>query len=209
MEHVHILKKLDCAFCGKHFHNEKAYRAHLKKYDLKIYKLYSAPKQKVKVPCHICGKMVLKRSLVDHVKLHTNEKAYSCPVCEESFKTQGHLRAHRISKHEPKEMCEICGAQIKRNHIRRHLLKHGDIRKYKCTTCDKSFKTVSALQQHKLIHENFARHRCDICAKPFKRADNLRVHKRSHADVKPFPCDLCTKTFTTKQWRDSHRRSHF
>lgn len=55
------------------------------------------------VPCPVCGKMIYGRNrrqgLERHLRTHTKEKPYQCPICPHRASMQHNMRHHIFSKH--------------------------------------------------------------------------------------------------------------
>ena len=66
--------------------------------------------------------------------------------------------------------------------------------RHQCTVCNKSFATVSNLNNHhREIHERV--HQCTVCNKSYSTAGQLnRHHREVHQRVR-YACSLCSKTF--------------
>ena len=82
------------------------------------------PKGKAKkvYQCKICGKKIsLSQNYKVHMRIHTNEKPYSCEVCNEGFRESGQLKSHQRQDHSGEKP-------------------------FQCKICDKSFAQVSNLQ---------------------------------------------------------------
>ena len=51
-------------------------------------------------PCHFCGKVFLyKSSLEKHLRVHTREKPFHCPLCAYSATQKSHVKTHLQRKH--------------------------------------------------------------------------------------------------------------
>lgn len=71
--------------------------------------------------CQICEKSFFRKSnLLDHLRLHANQRLYRCDVCGKAFVQAGNLRAH--------------------------LRIHTKERPYACTMCPKTYNQTSALK---------------------------------------------------------------
>ena len=65
---------------------------------------------------------------------------------------------------------------------KKRTVKPTDEKKYVCTLCNESFKTMRNLRRHRLIHSGHKPFHCDICNRRFSRRDNLSSHKRRTHD---------------------------
>ncbi|XP_069361245.1 uncharacterized protein [Maniola hyperantus] len=128
--------------------------------------------------CEVCGKNT--RNLVTHMESHSNDKIYSCEICQKKFKFKSGVILHKaIHATTPKKTCEVCG---------------------------KNFFIMAQYRKHYAIHANERKHACETCGKRFNSLDILRVHNRSHTDERPFTCSECGKTFRTSGCVSRHRR---
>lgn len=105
-------------------------------------------------------------------------------------------------------------------------------RPFKCTLCDKRFKTVGQRIGHMSTHTtqndyevDFENHfpffilrlifhscpfhsiQCDICHKHFKSARILHGHKKIHGE-RQFNCGFCDKKFNRKYHLSLHLKRH-
>lgn len=132
---------------------------------------------------------------------------YECPICHMTFTLHGRYK--------------------------QHMVKHSDERPYKCTTCEKSFKRMSEMNNHMQIHTGVTytcdmcglisrnkvsfrthirrvhrrdfRHRCEQCGKKFMSKYDLEDHKTRHSD-KSIVCDDCGNVFLQKSYLVAHKR---
>ncbi len=85
---------------------------------------------------------------------------------------------------------------------------NSSIRKHKCETCNKRFKTSTQLNIHKRIHLQQKPFACDQCPKTFNRTCNLKRHKMLHTGEKPFSCDTCPFKCRESHHLVEHKRTH-
>ena len=62
---------------------------------------------------------------------------------------------------------------------------------FKCTECDKAFKTAGRLRFHMSIHTGYKPFACEFCDKRFRQNDKLKEHIRIHTGEKPYKCPHC------------------
>ncbi|CAH1994839.1 unnamed protein product [Acanthoscelides obtectus] len=160
------------------------------------------------VVCELCGKaMPVSFRKTHHKRNHPKKMLHTCPYCQKTFSGSKDVKKHKRLFHE-QFLCHVCGKQMLSDETQLHVDSHENVKRYKCSICDKFFTFRDSLRKHIVIHSNEAKFICSTCGKHFKRRDNLVVHMRSHAEIKPFQCMICGKTFTTKQSRDNHMKSH-
>lgn len=71
---------------------------------------------KAKLPCQVCRRSFSKQSLREHLRQHTNERIFECPVagCPMSFTRKNNLKSHvehvhRDQSRAPTNVCRVCG----------------------------------------------------------------------------------------------------
>ena len=110
--------KLKCPHCGNSFINLNNH--------LSVAHGYTKVSRKQQLLCSFCPKTFprkYKYLLVEHERLHTNEKPFVCKVCKKGF--------HRLS------------------FLKNHIVVHSGEKRYKCDFCDRKF----AMGTNKIIHE--------------------------------------------------------
>ena len=84
-----------------------------------------------------------------------------------------------------------------------------DQRPFKCTECDKGFKSNSEMIVHIRRHTGERPFQCTTCRKAFVSKPVLkRHHIQMHSAVRPFECKRCDKAFTTKYDLNEHIKNH-
>lgn len=155
---------------------------------------------------------------------------FKCSMCYEQFKSQTNCTVHEThcedNSFEISNMTDGNLSGLKTNKMQ-HPLKHEMCKEtlktvptftvharayaegsFKCQSCDKTFRYLSALTVHTKSHSEERPYICDVCQKGFKQLGNLNLHKKSHLDERPYSCDICDKVFTLLHVLNSHKRTH-
>eukprot|EP00092_Neocalanus_flemingeri_P024354 GFUD01026410.1.p1 GENE.GFUD01026410.1~~GFUD01026410.1.p1 ORF type:complete len:558 (+),score=107.32 GFUD01026410.1:36-1709(+) len=162
------VRNMACEHCDKSFKSDLYLKRHIKL-------MHTSNPGEFK--CEICDKLFkTKEYLSRHEKkIHGDPIYYVCSFCGKNFKSASHRKDHEeIHRGEADAECGLCGAQVRKKNLERHMKTHSD---------DAEFQ-------------------CDICAKPLKTVEALRAHMNSH-DL-PFKCEYCEKAFSTKYSMKSH-----
>ncbi|KAI8789012.1 hypothetical protein BgiBS90_009270 [Biomphalaria glabrata] len=82
---------------------------------------------KAKFKCGECGEMFTsKPSLLDHVRIHTDDKPFECDICHKCFTERNLLSAHRKT-HVPEKLlrCHMCSkAFVDKADLNHHMQSH-------------------------------------------------------------------------------------
>ncbi|XP_036408433.1 myc-associated zinc finger protein-like [Megalops cyprinoides] len=161
--------------------------------------------------CEACGKAFRDVYHLNRHRLsHSDEKPYSCPICQQRFKRKDrmsyHVRSHQGGVEKP-YICPHCAKSFSRpDHLNSHVRQvHSTERPFKCETCESAFATRDRLRAHMIRHEEKVP--CHICGKLLSAAyitDHMRVHNQSQHHA----CHLCNRSFTTLTYLRVHAQKH-
>uniref|UniRef100_A0AAY4DFQ4 C2H2-type domain-containing protein n=1 Tax=Denticeps clupeoides TaxID=299321 RepID=A0AAY4DFQ4_9TELE len=161
--------------------------------------------------CETCGKAFRDVYHLNRHRLsHSDEKPFSCPICQQRFKRKDRM-SHHVKSHqggvEKPYVCPNCSKAFSRpDHLNSHIRQvHSSERPFKCPTCESSFATRDRLRAHMIRHEEKVP--CHICGKLLSAAyitDHMRVHNQSQHHS----CHLCNRSFTTLTYLRIHAQKH-
>jgi hypothetical protein len=172
--------------------------------------------------CSVCGKVV--RNLQDHLRVHNQEKPFTCTHCPKTFSDRSnlkkHLQLHEKYRHYGKfsdvenyrikgrqyRQCNICGKIIK--NLKEHLITHTNVKNFQCHHCERLFGDKSNMAKHMRIHFNIRNYICQICARTFIIASTLRKHMKIHRDKVQCTVAGCPRMFKNENFLTIHLRTH-
>lgn len=189
-----VSPKVHCDECNLTLSSEPMYKRHMKQHN---------PNAKVNLfHCDICGLSTKQRNnLVVHMRVHSGEKPYSCPICHQKFNYSSYVRGHIRMMHtgERPYLCTVCGKGFAtggklNTHMKIHRALSERI-KHKCNLCDKEYANRSSLRKHFSIHSELTTISCDMCPRKFRTQKMMLQHKQMHLDTDKYPCQYCDMTF--------------
>jgi len=162
---------------------------------------------------------------IDEKSMKQESQIYNCNSCERVFTSKKNLTKHMIC--HTQVACLICGKGFRlKSLLSLHTKKfHNDMTKgvnesnisdasnedslnsttkmFSCSTCDKTFKSKTALSKHSLCHTNC---RCPQCGKGFRMTSLLSRHIRTEHDGST-SCNMCDKVFDNESVLRKHKIS--
>lgn len=109
-----------------------------------------------------------------HMKTHSRDKYYNCPLCHEGFDQINLLREHSVQHRNP-----ITGV-------------------YGCPWCHKLFESFNVARRHARVFHSQTTYPCTECGKTFPRSDKLKLHQLKHSTHREFMCETCGSQFKRK-----------
>ena len=162
----HSEKKKQCEFCEKMLKSSR-YSKHVRM--THCYKL----------ECEVCKREFTSRIYLKlHMRVHTNEKPYSCSECGLSYSSHSSLHNHKKTIHSNFKQ------ERKRNHV--------------CHLCGKGFFEKRLLKVHSVSHIEVKSHLCTQCGSGFKSTIYLKKHMKRHS-MPNIPCPHCNALFKGRQ----------
>lgn len=171
--------------------------------------------------CKICKtyKSATMVKLVTHMRVHSENREYECPVCGKCFKQSSQLRNHRVmhlnrkSNEVPRwytsKTCELCGktyadSKCLKNHMQ---AVHSKLRPYVCNVCGHSSARKAMLQMHLRQHTGDKPYSCELCDYKTGDHNSLRRHIMRHTGDRPYKCPHCSYSAIQSNSYKNHLRS--
>lgn len=131
-----------------------------------------------------------------------------------------HMRYHKAKKNNVYEECTICGKQVQKYQMQRHIRRvhekqyqtvnsTNDLKVYCCRDCGEFFSRQQELRQHEYIYhsQDSKIYECSICNQVFRTMKLLKVHRFTHQPLN-VKCNICDKTYARKAALYKHNRAH-
>ncbi|XP_043922358.1 gastrula zinc finger protein XlCGF57.1-like [Protopterus annectens] len=160
--------------------------------------------------CTTSDKAYVEKSRKDKCHLnHIDRVMHDYTKYNKHFTNEG-LQVHNsISIGQKSYKCSICQKSFKSKYnMMCHEIIHTGQRPYKCNVCDKSFRRKSYMIIHQTIHTGQRPYTCTTCDKSFRLKSNMISHHSIHTAQKPYKCSLCDKSFRMKGHMIIHENIH-
>lgn len=193
-----------CQFCPKSF----AQKAHLREHE--TWHTGETPHK-----CEECGKTFrLRKTWRSHVERHNAESSkgeFKCDTCDKVFSTQKKKDSHQ-QLHLKVFQCEECGkvlssATTLKSH---HRFIHMNLRPFKCSVCDKTFKQRGHCNEHEASHGLEKPFVCATCGRGFMSKKSVSLHetkcqgRSEEGELAERTCQLCNKLFKNAKSKKRH-----
>jgi len=109
------------------------------------------------------------------MRIHTNERPFSCAVCQKKYRNTSALNVHvRTHDAEPIYSCDVCKERFVRlSSLNDHMGWHTGERPYVCTECGTEFSRLRDMKRHIRVHSG-ARILCLFRARSSMRLVRLK-----------------------------------
>ncbi|CAH0396031.1 unnamed protein product [Bemisia tabaci] len=163
--------------------------------------------------CSICSKSFrLLSCLLQHFKVHIEDRPFKCDLCSMAFKIHQHLTVHKENIHLKAKpySCDLCTAKFSTKPILSDHMRsvHSNKRPFECKVCCKSFKLKSHLVKHSRMHSSEKPFKCELCPATFRYPQSAKEHLRVHSNEKPYLCSICPKSFKYSSQLFVHEKRH-
>lgn len=176
-------KECICDYCGKTFAGKRFVCAHIQIVHMK----------NTHRPCPYCGKSFAAAHMTEHIKKHKEIQLFTCELCGIALKTKlGYIQHMRLHTGEKPYTCKYCpetfSASSRRSeHIRKtHMASEAIVLKYTCDFCPARFRLPYRLKKHvSSVHgdkndDNKLEFECPECHIKFGSCRGLLHHSRKH-----------------------------
>ena len=141
-------------------------------------------KDKEMYKCDLCPKSYNhKRTLQEHMNIHTQQQIYKCSLCPKTF--------------------------LKKAYLSYHSKVHQESKPFECTICTSSFRVKGKLTEHiKHVHEKKIQYSCPMCPKTFPHKFSLTLHTRRHVGAQACKCPHCPYLADGNKDLNKHLKHH-
>lgn len=161
----------------------------------------------------MCAKVFPHRSaLLVHAISHSDVRSFICKLCKKAYKHKNHLTHHTRKVHTDQlaHQCPICEKCFDTNYLlNKHVTTYAS-QQFECLFCNKKFHKSNDLVLHEYRTHSCTDYICYSCKKVLDTEENLKSHLEDHEDhlFRAFNCNFCGRAYTIRKGLDFHMRSH-
>ncbi|XP_029448400.1 zinc finger protein 485-like isoform X2 [Rhinatrema bivittatum] len=167
--------------------------------------------------CSECGDVFTRKgALVQHERIHTRERLFSCTICHKIFQKKSLIRYQTCHTSRTAFSCSDCDKsfrqiQVKPIECNKHffgektLITHIEKRTLSCSEYGKSFLQKKDPVSHQKINKGKKGFKYSQSDKNLISLFYLKKHKMNHTGEKPFTCADCDKNVSQKQSLTKHQ----
>lgn len=177
--------------------------------------------------CPFCYKVLPKRKMIIHIRIHTGERPFSCEYCNKTFSRSDKLIQHKRTHTGERPYRCFCGKDFTRqDKCKRHLDTHPRAMVLKYQKHIVAPRHDSMLSRIQASFEASGEHlleslalpasppppppplpdiQCDFCDLTFSSRKAFISHVKTHSHKQVFKC-VCGREFKSAKWLSNHQR---
>ncbi|GJQ80604.1 hypothetical protein Trydic_g20007 [Trypoxylus dichotomus] len=120
------------------------------------YRLIVDDKNRTRLECGICKRLLFKKSFRRHYMLHTGDYPYQCTMCDQKAPDRNSMVKHMLTTHdvvaEQKDIVRIVTQSEKNDPRCTVIIGEGNKKLYECAICKRILTVKYAFERHYLWH---------------------------------------------------------
>ena len=183
-----------CTVCDRAFTRAETLREHMKTHNGELPVL----------KCDLCDFECYQNQILRRHKMkeHAKEPSYySCSVCSFKGDTENDVLSHIPEAHDVSDEAVVVPPYSSANHGH-------DREREECNLCGQTFTQYSNLKRHMLIHLGVSKWKCEECGESFTRNAGLQSHlikvHNHEPPVEVYTCKKCGFKAESRQYLDIH-----